>query len=379
MKIPNKRGDRVSQEVKNGIVMEVKESELVVMTPDGEFLHRPYAENPPQIGEEISFTVATRAKPRTFLTRWRQAGLAVAAMLLLFILTPAMINQLPVSSEMVAYVTVDVNPSIELGVNNKDKIVSAKALSESGNDVLESLNLIDKRSEEAITEITRQMVAMGYIKAYEANKVMISVRSLTNNKELTDKLSENLVTATKVALAQDDVKLAIVSAIQVDEELRLSAEIAGVSPGKYVLMLEENPYSSDNDYTIALESDDEPAPTEEAEQKNDEEKEESYQIAMAPELAQESNNSSEQIDDSKVDENIEASEQKETTDDSGDKEDKKLPGEEIATIASADLLELKDEEKEENKELEESEELEDEELDELEELEDLEDDIENEQ
>lgn len=48
-----------------------------------------------------------------------------------------------------AYVSVDINPSVELGVNSFGKVISAQAYNEDGQKVLEGTNLVNFDVEKA--------------------------------------------------------------------------------------------------------------------------------------------------------------------------------------------------------------------------------------
>ncbi|MGF7185349.1 hypothetical protein GGQ84_001436 [Desulfitispora alkaliphila] len=239
----------MEQKNKNGIVMEVSESEqkMILMTEDGEFIQRSYNGTVPKIGAELNFSVNQVPKRKPLFTRWRQAGLAVAAVLLLLIITPAMLNNIPGNSETVAYVTVDVNPSIELGINTNDIVVFSKGLNYEGQEVIKSLNLKGLKSEKAIAKLTGELVKTGYVDELEAGRIMISVRAETNEGNLTDEIADKLARTVKTSLAENNARFTLVSTVKVDEELRLSAEKAGVSPGKYILMLEDSYERKTND------------------------------------------------------------------------------------------------------------------------------------
>ncbi|MDW7674608.1 MAG: anti-sigma factor domain-containing protein [Bacillota bacterium] len=228
---------------RRGVVLELTQEDMVLLTPEGEFIRRPVLNGAVSIGQEVHYTenaeVVAPPKER-FFNKWRRSGLAVAAVLLLLILTPAMLNQMPIASETVAYVTVDVNPSIELGIDNKDMVSTALGLNDDGEKVVNSLQLEGINSEKAVELITKKILEMGIIKKDEYTKVMITVRPVKAGNKVAVELEQKLAFTTKNVLAQDEVRFAVVSTALIDEELRVSAQVAGVSPGKYLMMLEEN-------------------------------------------------------------------------------------------------------------------------------------------
>jgi hypothetical protein len=224
---------------------------MILLTPEGEFVKRPVLGNSVILGQEIHYceTVEVINPPKQkLLTKWRRSGLAVAAVLLMLILTPAMLNMLSVTTETVAYVTIDVNPSIELAIDNKDAVVSAEGLNEEGRRLLERIELLGLKSEAATARIAKEIVALGYIKRGDAATLIITVRPVKSGSQVVLGLKDKLVATTKETLAQNEVKYAVVEIHLIDEELRLSAKQTGVSPGRYLFMLRERQaelYSAD--------------------------------------------------------------------------------------------------------------------------------------
>jgi len=230
---------------KRGVVLEIIGSDMVLLTPEGEFVKRPVLDSSVVLGQEFHYceTVEVINPPKQgFLTKWRRSGLAVAAVFLMLILTPTMLNMLSMTTETVAYVTIDVNPSIELAIDNKGAVVSAEGLNDDGRRVLQSIELVGLvglKSEIAASRIVKELVEFGYIKRGDAATLMITVRSVKSGNQVALGLKEKLTVATKETLAQNEVKYAVVEAHMINEELRLSAEQTGVSPGKYLFMLQE--------------------------------------------------------------------------------------------------------------------------------------------
>ncbi|WP_042164144.1 anti-sigma factor domain-containing protein [Paenibacillus gorillae] len=112
-----------------GVVMQVNGKQAVVMTADGRFVSIPLKEKV-QIGEEILFeantgagasTAAAFTKPRRKRSYW-YAGAAAAIILLML---PILFFVQSENHPVVAYVSMDINPSIEIGVDAKKKCVGA--------------------------------------------------------------------------------------------------------------------------------------------------------------------------------------------------------------------------------------------------------------
>lgn len=75
---------------------------------------------------------------------------------------------------VVAYVTVDINPSVELGLDAAGRVVTVRALNGEGDDLVDQLPLEGMTAEEAIARLTEAAVAKRYLGADRANAVVIA-------------------------------------------------------------------------------------------------------------------------------------------------------------------------------------------------------------
>ena len=73
-----------------------------------------------------------------------------------------------------AYVDIDVNPSIELGVNRFDRVVSARALNDDGEAVLQDVDVVWSTYEDAVDGIGDELTNQGYLNADSFVSVTIS-------------------------------------------------------------------------------------------------------------------------------------------------------------------------------------------------------------
>lgn len=83
----------------------------------------------------------------------------------------------------VAYVSIDVNPSIELALNRFDRVVSVTAYNTEGTEILESLSLKGKRYEEAIHEVVESEGMRAYLQD-EAELVLTVAAEESRKREL---------------------------------------------------------------------------------------------------------------------------------------------------------------------------------------------------
>lgn len=64
----------------------------------------------------------------------------------------------------VAYVSIDINPSVELGVSVFDKVVSVQAYNDDGKKIIEGTDLTKYPIDNAISKLILNAISEGYIK-----------------------------------------------------------------------------------------------------------------------------------------------------------------------------------------------------------------------
>ena len=94
--------------------------------------------------------------------------------------------------------TVDINPSIELMLDSKNKVVSATALNDDGSIILAGETVVGKKADEAVEIIVEVSTETGYIVKgnveADENTVSISVSANTKNLEKVKESAEKAVT-----------------------------------------------------------------------------------------------------------------------------------------------------------------------------------------
>ncbi|UJF34401.1 anti-sigma factor domain-containing protein [Paenibacillus hexagrammi] len=101
-----------------GIVMEMSENTIIVMSPNGRFEKLPRGTRNCEVGEEI---LLAPAKPRMKVPKLAIASSLAAAIVLCFVLVSTLTGTLP-SGQVVAYVSIDINPSVEMGIDNEEVV-----------------------------------------------------------------------------------------------------------------------------------------------------------------------------------------------------------------------------------------------------------------
>lgn len=114
-------------------------------------------------------SIPTKKKIRVITSLRAKIALAACAVLIaLGIGGGAYVYQTPV-----AYVGIDINPSIELGVNYFDRVVSAEGDNADGQDILSEINVVGMTYEEALASLNDSLTNKGYLTADAAVAVTV--------------------------------------------------------------------------------------------------------------------------------------------------------------------------------------------------------------
>ncbi|MBO0997110.1 anti-sigma factor domain-containing protein [Bacillus sp. SD075] len=215
--------------MKKGVILSVNKRFVTLLTPEGEFLKTKRQDRVYEVGEEITFLPAqqkfTLAFSNFHSTFKRTAVLSIAStFLILFSFLPSYFSG-PVS----AYMTIDVNPSIELELDNDLEVLKLTGLNEDGKLVIDQLKDWEGKDIKTVTnrivETTKQL---GY---WKGNKqIIVSTTLLKKNKELDKDLKKEI----KEISEQDNVSKTRMKVIQATKSDRKQAREQGISTGKYL-------------------------------------------------------------------------------------------------------------------------------------------------
>ncbi|MBL3645824.1 anti-sigma factor domain-containing protein [Bacillus sp. RHFB] len=215
--------------MKKGVILSVNKRFVTLLTPEGEFLKTKRQEREYEVGEEITFSPAkqkfTLAFSNIHSSFKKTAVLSIAStFLILFSILPSYFSG-PVS----AYMTIDVNPSIELELDDDLEVLKLTGLNEDGKLVIGQLKDWKGKDIKAVTnrivETTKQL---GYLKGNK--QIVVSTTLMEKNKELDKNLKEEI----KEISEQDNVSNTKMKVIQATKSDRKQAREQGISTGKYL-------------------------------------------------------------------------------------------------------------------------------------------------
>jgi len=237
-----------------GIVVEVTPHDhVIIMTPQGEFLRIPF-KKPVCVGQEIHYTI----KRPPVLWKW-----SVAAVILLALVGSAgQINTIPGGATPAYFITLDINPSIELAINAEQRVVYADGLNPEGDVLVEKLNLIGRTFKQAIALIENQAELDGYLKPGQ-NEIVITIAQDGINRlekvALDDSqyLNNGSEAAIEAAVKEILAEAYNVQMWKVPTDTREKARASGMTPAKYIALYvnsqrNDNAGSSNNQSTTPV-------------------------------------------------------------------------------------------------------------------------------
>ncbi|KKK34405.1 hypothetical protein WQ57_22915 [Mesobacillus campisalis] len=214
--------------MRKGVILDVDHDFVTLLTPEGEFMRTRKREQDYHIGEEISFFPVETDRPtvwQSFL-RLSKVRAAMIAAVLLFCTTAI----LPVyqSNQVYAYMSIDVNPSIELGLNQMLKVVSLIAYNEEGDRVLSKLEDWKKEDAAIVAEkILDEIEVQGYLQ--KEKNVLIATANSQGQVETAEQLEET-IEEIKEAGKTENLEVMVLSGTAAERE---AAKKQGLSMGLY--------------------------------------------------------------------------------------------------------------------------------------------------
>ncbi|MCZ8512643.1 anti-sigma factor domain-containing protein [Paenibacillus filicis] len=218
-----------------GIVMDITESNIIVMRPDGKFDRVARKNRTCEIGEEIVYADAG--------FHWRSPSVAgksalAAAVVFCIVLFASFSGKLG-SPEVVAYVSMDINPSVEMGIDTKENVLELRGLNDDGVQLIEALDYknkpIDQVTSKLLDKAEQKALAKGEGEIVIASTV-VNENSKVNDVQLAEKLKQQ-VTKHIQETHPNQASAYQVAAFAAPQEVRTAAAENGLSMGKYTVYL----------------------------------------------------------------------------------------------------------------------------------------------
>ncbi|MBW7572071.1 anti-sigma-I factor RsgI family protein [Caproiciproducens faecalis] len=132
-----------------------------------------------------------------------------------------------------SYLSLDINPSVELGVNGLGRIVSATAYNSDGTTILNGQNIMDADVKSAVHTLVKSAAQKGFVA--QDGSTVISVTSETDDASTAIELENAAAQGAETAI-QSERKTATISKDHVPLEKRDEAKKLALTPGKLSLI-----------------------------------------------------------------------------------------------------------------------------------------------
>ncbi len=133
-----------------------------------------------------------------------------------------------------AIVSLDVNPSIQIEVDENGKVIKVQAINDDAAEIIGTMDLSGSTLEVAVNAIVGAMVRAGKISEIQ-NSILLSVNA--KNAELEKQISDRLTAEVNKAMQESGLGAAILSqSVADDKELAALAEKYGITEGKAQLI-----------------------------------------------------------------------------------------------------------------------------------------------
>ena len=225
--------------MKKVVVIEKKAKTALVMTEDAHFMEIPLPEGSCEVGAEIMIEAEAGARAsfgtRRFLP-WISA--VIAASLFAFLIWQSSWDE-PFDTKVYAYITVDINPSVEIGINKSEQVVDVRAVNEDAEVLIQEVEFEQMQLEQFLETLLTDADDRGYLN--ENAGIVISTvvvapesdqTSETLNRKWREKAEDTLHTLPK--LKKKEVRVTTVTAAP---EVKEAAKKQQISTGKYEIYL----------------------------------------------------------------------------------------------------------------------------------------------
>jgi hypothetical protein len=217
--------------MRKGIILEINDLYLTLLTPEGEFLRTRKLQQEYQVGEEIHFfpELAENKSKKfnlSFLNSFRVRTISLAAIFMLIMTAFIPVYQ---SGQVYAYMSIDVNPSIELAVDDDLKVLRLKGYNPEGKKVIEELSSWKKKDAALVAELILEKIEeKGFFQA--DNDVVIATVRNGEAKKAADQKLEKKITEIKQATQEENLEIKVMEATSEDRE---KAKKQGLSTGVF--------------------------------------------------------------------------------------------------------------------------------------------------
>lgn len=204
-----------------GIVMELQKRRCIVLTSDGRFLKIPLPRGGAEVGQEVTLNKPVLAGFKPLL--------AVASLLVAVLAWLAFDMMIPRAA---AYIALDINPSIELGVNGQKEIISARGIDREGEELLGKVSVLHEPLKEGLEKIITGAIEYNYLSPGKNSIVLATITETSDGKVSIPSAEIYNTIYTPIHNNKINSQLIVTEA---DGQTWKKARQNGITPGRYLL------------------------------------------------------------------------------------------------------------------------------------------------
>lgn len=208
-----------------GVLMKRELDHAVFLTTDGRFIKGRSRVMGAEVGQEVEFVPV---RPR--ITDWVRLGAVAVLMIAILVSGLSVFMTRPV---IAAYITIDINPSLELGIDRHEIVRSAIALNKEAEMLIATVELIGRPVTEALEMVMATATEGGFLEPESEHLVVITTIGVNDQHTNQEALTAQLDTVVRAMVAEQEHT--VVSTMIAPPEAREEARKQGVSVGRLLV------------------------------------------------------------------------------------------------------------------------------------------------
>jgi hypothetical protein len=213
--------------LKTGIILEMDEHFLTLLTPEGQFLRARNEEYLYQVGQEIQFVPIEDEvrKPVSWFASIKGKALTAAALVLLIggsILVPVYQN-----NQVYAYMSIDDGSSIELELNKQLQVIGMKPYNKEGEEIV---NTISEWKKQDLSTVSVKILAEMQKKHVGDGEIVLSSTIISDPDNESEQLLAEQISTINTSANQKETTITVISGTQDERE---KAKEQGITLGQF--------------------------------------------------------------------------------------------------------------------------------------------------
>ncbi|MGE5653229.1 MAG: hypothetical protein ACM3ZQ_03025 [Bacillota bacterium] len=209
-----------------GVLMKKEQGHSVFLTADGSFMKGRSKVIGAEVGQEVEFIPS-----RSRVAEWARLGLVAVLMLAVMVSGISVYLTRPV---IAAYVTVDINPSLEMGIDQHQIVRRITALNPEAEALIADVNVVGMHVTDALEAVMSTAAQDGYLAPDSEHLIVIATTYVAGRQTDQDELTAELDNKARAIVAGHEQT--VVTSMAAGPEIREEATKQGVSLGQLLVV-----------------------------------------------------------------------------------------------------------------------------------------------